>query len=217
MTSTIGLTLRFCDEWYWYIHAIAPYLPVRGLWNRYWSHTFVNTAIQWLVHCQCHTVNLETVSLPVAILRSLVWELSLITSRPSLSMSRLYFGVACRPITRGSFVQSEKSPITESVKTCSGAHCKPPGLLQQCLSSDQCRQSASSAVSHECVCSTHHAEAEIWTHKKYVLSNSESVQCNFFIFDYVTFIQFKICCCVQNFLKSDDFYRASAYWRAILI
>jgi len=41
--------------------------------------------------------------------------------------------------------------------------------------------------------------------KKYVLSNSESVQCNFFIFDHVTFIQFKICCCVQNFMKSDDF------------
>jgi len=31
-------------------------------------------------------------------------------------------------------------------------------------------------------------------HKKYVLSNSESVQCNFFIFDHVTLIQFKICC-----------------------
>ena len=28
--------------------------------------------------------------------------------------------------------------------------------------------------------------------KKYVLSNSESIQCNFFIFDHVTFIQFKI-------------------------
>jgi len=37
--------------------------------------------------------------------------------------------------------------------------------------------------------------------KKYVLSNSESVQCNFFIFDHVTFIQFKICCCVQNFIE----------------
>ena len=37
--------------------------------------------------------------------------------------------------------------------------------------------------------------------KKYVSSNSESVQCNFFIFDHVTFIQFKICCCVQNFIK----------------
>ena len=37
--------------------------------------------------------------------------------------------------------------------------------------------------------------------KKYVLSNSESVQCNFFIFDHVTFSQFKICCCVQNFIK----------------
>ena len=37
--------------------------------------------------------------------------------------------------------------------------------------------------------------------KKYVLSNSESVQCNFFIFDHVTLIQFKICCCVQNFIE----------------
>ena len=30
-----------------------------------------------------------------------------------------------------------------------------------------------------------------YINNKYVLSNSESVQCNFFIFDYVTFIQFK--------------------------
>jgi len=35
--------------------------------------------------------------------------------------------------------------------------------------------------------------------------NSESVKCNLFIFDHVTFIQFKICCCVQNLMKSDDF------------
>jgi len=39
------------------------------------------------------------------------------------------------------------------------------------------------------------------SNKKYVLSNSESVPCNFFIFDHVTFIQFKICCCVQNFIE----------------
>ena len=39
------------------------------------------------------------------------------------------------------------------------------------------------------------------TNKKYVLSNSESVQCNFLIFDHVTFIQFKTCCCVQNFIE----------------
>jgi len=37
--------------------------------------------------------------------------------------------------------------------------------------------------------------------KKYVLSNSEYIQCNFFISDHVTFIQFKICCCVQNFIE----------------
>ena len=37
--------------------------------------------------------------------------------------------------------------------------------------------------------------------KNYFLSNSSSVQCNFFIFDHVTFIQFKICCCVQNFVE----------------
>jgi len=30
------------------------------------------------------------------------------------------------------------------------------------------------------------------------------VQCNFFIFDHVTFIQFKICCCVQNFIEIGD-------------
>jgi len=34
------------------------------------------------------------------------------------------------------------------------------------------------------------------SNKKYVLSNSESVQRSFFIFDHVTFTQFKICCCV---------------------
>ena len=33
-----------------------------------------------------------------------------------------------------------------------------------------------------------------------------SVQCNFFIFDHVTFIQFKICCCVQNFMKIGWFF-----------
>ena len=42
---------------------------------------------------------------------------------------------------------------------------------------------------------------QLWLYKKYVLSNSESVQCNFFIFDHVTFLQFKICCCVQNFIE----------------
>jgi len=40
------------------------------------------------------------------------------------------------------------------------------------------------------------------SNKKYVLSNPESLQCDFFIFDHVTtFIQFKICCCIQNFMK----------------
>jgi len=48
--------------------------------------------------------------------------------------------------------------------------------------------------------------------KKYVLSKSESVQCNFFIFDHVTFTQFKICCCVQNFVKSGFF---TEIWRYI--
>jgi len=42
--------------------------------------------------------------------------------------------------------------------------------------------------------------------KKYVLSNSESVECNCFIFDHVTFIQFKICWCVQNFMKIRWFF-----------
>jgi len=49
--------------------------------------------------------------------------------------------------------------------------------------------------------------------KKYVLSNSESVQCNFFIFDQVTFVQFKICCCVQNFMKIGWFF--TEIWRYI--
>ena len=49
--------------------------------------------------------------------------------------------------------------------------------------------------------------------KKYILSNSESVQCNFFIFDHVTFIQFKICCCVQNFMKIGWFF--TEIWRYI--
>jgi len=47
--------------------------------------------------------------------------------------------------------------------------------------------------------------------KKYVLSNSESVQCNLFIFDHMTFIQFKICCCVQNFMKIGWFF--AEIWR----
>ena len=51
------------------------------------------------------------------------------------------------------------------------------------------------------------------TRKKYVLSNSESVQCNFFIFDHVTFIQFNICCCVQNFIEIEWFF--AEIWRYI--
>jgi len=54
---------------------------------------------------------------------------------------------------------------------------------------------------------------EFLVDKKYVLSNSESVQCNFFIFDHVTFIQFKICCCVQNFMKIRWFF--TEIWRYI--
>ena len=42
--------------------------------------------------------------------------------------------------------------------------------------------------------------------RKYVLSNLESVQCNFFIFDHVTFIQFKVCCCVLNFIEIGWFF-----------
>ena len=49
--------------------------------------------------------------------------------------------------------------------------------------------------------------------KKYVLSNSESVQCNLFIFDHVTFIQFKICCGVQNFIRIVWFF--TEIWRYI--
>jgi len=41
--------------------------------------------------------------------------------------------------------------------------------------------------------------------KKYVLSNSESVQCNFFIFDHVTFIQFKSAAVYKISSKLDDF------------
>jgi len=44
------------------------------------------------------------------------------------------------------------------------------------------------------------------SYKKYILSNSESVQCNFLIFDNVTFILFKICCCIQNFIKIGCFF-----------
>ena len=44
-------------------------------------------------------------------------------------------------------------------------------------------------------------------------SNSESVQCNFFIFDHVTFIQFKSCWCVQNFIKIGWFF--TEIWRYI--
>ena len=47
----------------------------------------------------------------------------------------------------------------------------------------------------------------------YVLSYSESVHCNFFILDNVTFIQFKICCCVQNFIVIGWFF--AEIWRYI--
>ena len=48
--------------------------------------------------------------------------------------------------------------------------------------------------------------------KKYCRTQ-ESVQCDFFIFDHVTSIQFKICCCVQNFMKIELFF--SEIWRYI--
>jgi len=59
----------------------------------------------------------------------------------------------------------------------------------------------------ECHCS------DCVTNKKYVLLNSESVQCNLFIFDQVTFVQFKICCRVQNFIKIGWFF--TEIWRYI--
>ena len=43
--------------------------------------------------------------------------------------------------------------------------------------------------------------------KKYVLSNSESVQCNFFIFDHVTFIQFKIMLLCTKFHRNRMIFR----------
>jgi len=50
---------------------------------------------------------------------------------------------------------------------------------------------------------------KIMTLHKWLLNKQEirsvelgvDVQCNFVIVDHVTFIQFKICCCVQNFMK----------------
>jgi len=37
----------------------------------------------------------------------------------------------------------------------------------------------------------------VYKNKKYVLSNSESVQCKFFIFDRVTFIQLNLLLCTK--------------------
>ena len=51
----------------------------------------------------------------------------------------------------------------------------------------------------------------IYLNKKYVLSNSQSVQCKFFIFDHMTFIQFKVCCCLPNFIESRWFF--TEMWR----
>ena len=44
-------------------------------------------------------------------------------------------------------------------------------------------------------------------------ANSESLLCNCFIFDHVTFTQFKICCRVQNFMKTGWFF--TEIWRYI--
>ena len=52
---------------------------------------------------------------------------------------------------------------------------------------------------------------------KYVLSNSESVQYNFFIFDHTTFIQFKICCCLPNFIKIGRFFKMAAIRRLRIV
>ena len=95
---------------------------------------------------------------------ALVWELSLTASWPSVSMSR---HVSSSALLLSHEAASYSQKVTDnriSQDSCSDAHCKPTRLLQQCLSSDQCWRSTSSAVSPECRCSTHHAEAEIWTH-----------------------------------------------------
>jgi len=58
----------------------------------------------------------------------------------------------------------------------------------------------------------HHTPETLTTFSQYYNTSNtfcrthESVQCNFFIFDHVTFIQFKICCCVQNFIKIGLFF-----------
>jgi len=62
-------------------------------------------------------------------------------------------------------------------------------------------------------CHRHEISVTGQRNKKYVLSNSESVQCNFIIFYHVTLIQFKICCCVQNFMKMRLFF--TEIWRYI--
>ena len=45
--------------------------------------------------------------------------------------------------------------------------------------------------------------ADLWNHIKQEIRSVELGVCpmQIFIFDHVTFIQFEICCCVQNFMK----------------
>jgi len=45
--------------------------------------------------------------------------------------------------------------------------------------------------------------ADLWNHIKQEIRSVELGVCpmQIFIFDHVTFIQFEICCCVENFMK----------------
>ena len=104
-------------------------------------------------------------------LRSLVWKLSLTASWPSLSTSR---HVCSSALLLSHEAASYSQKVTDhriSQDSCSGAYCETTRLLQQCLSLDQCWRSTSSAVSPECRCSTHHMEAEVWTHCSEALSD----------------------------------------------
>jgi len=63
-----------------------------------------------------------------------------------------YYSLALLVSREAASYSQEVSDNRISQDCCSGAHCKPTRLLQQCLSSDQCWQSTSSAVRPECRC-----------------------------------------------------------------
>ena len=105
-------------------------------------------------------------------------------------------------------IQSSTSPMMLLTELCHHLWLPAVSHINSIRSMLQLNTETESLISGRTV-----IEVILYKNEKYILSNSESVQRDFFIFDHVTFIQFKICCCVQNFIEIGWFF--AEIWRYI--